>query len=470
MKKLIIALILSICMTACTPPDVPGGLLLPEPDSLKEFPLAASSGRKVELRLAVDMEPVLPPAGDQGKQGSCVSWALGYNLFSYYERAHAGLQDYGISQGIPDPRKVYSPAFIYNYLKQQVIPTDCQRGILFKDAFHIIMNKGNCQWADFPYHSVQDGCKGGVTTASIDGASKHKGYRFQRITKSEYDFKVQVQSGYPVIIGVYTSESLYDDGKNADTTRKFIWNPAQRDKWEYHAMLVVGYDQQYFKLMNSWGADWGNKGFVWIPYKKLLDRTVEAYTAEKLVPDRGIAAIPFAMDSTIKHRKHMSLKLPDNSFIAFDNFSMNLNRMNASVSFSIFDSTSNHPYKGYLQEGEQKQFYISDSLVTIYSDFTNNKVRPVHMNMKIDSGVVDENIKGIDSMLRENYSYLKSKKNLTEGDKRMLKEFVNWEGKYQMVSNTNDNNDSVNWKLLTVLLSLIPLGVWAFRQWRKTRS
>lgn len=467
MKKLIIALVVPFYMGACKQPDVPGGLLLPEPDSLKEFPLAASSGRRVELRPVVDMEPVLPPAGDQGKQGSCVSWALGYNLFSYYERAYAGLQDYGITQGIPDPRKVYSPAFIYNYLKQQVIPTDCQRGIFFKDAFHTIMDKGNCQWADFPYHSVQDGCKGGVTTASIEGASKHKGYRFQRITKSAYDFKVQVQSGYPVIIGVYTSERLYDDGKQADAGRKFIWNPAQRDKWEYHAMLVVGYDQQYFKLMNSWGADWGNKGFVWIPYKKLLDRTVEAYTAEKLVPDRGVASIGFTMDSTIKHRKKLSLKLPNSSFIAFDNFSMNLSRVNANeeILYKIFDSTSNSPYKGYLKEGEQKQFYISDSLVTIISAMTDNKVRPIQMSMKIDSGVVDEDIKGIDSMLKENYNYLKSKKNMTEGDKRMLREFENWEGGYKV--GMEEVRDGVNWKYLVVVVSLLPLGVWGYRQWRK---
>ena len=36
-----------------------------------------------------------------------------------------------------------------------------------------------------------------------------------------------------------------------------------------HAMLVVGYDDDMnaFKVVNSWGKEWGNDGFVWIDYK-----------------------------------------------------------------------------------------------------------------------------------------------------------------------------------------------------------
>ncbi len=34
-------------------------------------------------------------------------------------------------------------------------------------------------------------------------------------------------------------------------------------------MLVVGYSDEMnaFKVVNSWGKDWGNQGFVWIDYK-----------------------------------------------------------------------------------------------------------------------------------------------------------------------------------------------------------
>ena len=34
-------------------------------------------------------------------------------------------------------------------------------------------------------------------------------------------------------------------------------------------MLVVGYNNLHnaFKVVNSWGVDWGNAGFVWIDYQ-----------------------------------------------------------------------------------------------------------------------------------------------------------------------------------------------------------
>lgn len=44
-----------------------------------------------------------------------------------------------------------------------------------------------------------------------------------------------------------------------------------------HAMLVVGFSdsQNAFKVVNSWGTDWGNNGFVWIDYMAFENVTDE---------------------------------------------------------------------------------------------------------------------------------------------------------------------------------------------------
>ena len=41
-----------------------------------------------------------------------------------------------------------------------------------------------------------------------------------------------------------------------------------------HAVMAVGYDdkQQRFIARNSWGADWGQKGYFTMPYKYLASR------------------------------------------------------------------------------------------------------------------------------------------------------------------------------------------------------
>jgi hypothetical protein len=66
-------------------------------------------------------------------------------------------------------------------------------------------------------------------------------------------------------------------------TAKGVWRPPENAALDYggHAMCVVGYDDaQYggaFEVQNSWGENWGNSGYIWIPYE-VFDRFAnEAY-------------------------------------------------------------------------------------------------------------------------------------------------------------------------------------------------
>src|ERR1700742_1399076 len=58
-----------------------------------------------------DLSARFPAVGDQGPQGSCTAWAVGYALRSYYE---------GLRQGwdVADKAHQVSPASIYNRLNQ----------------------------------------------------------------------------------------------------------------------------------------------------------------------------------------------------------------------------------------------------------------------------------------------------------------------------------------------------------------
>ncbi|NQX86025.1 MAG: hypothetical protein HRT67_08985 [Flavobacteriaceae bacterium] len=68
----------------------------------------------------------------------------------------------------------------------------------------------------------------------------------------------------PIIIAVYLSSEF---GK----TDHFELTAYREYEVHYsmdscHAMLVIGYSDDYnaFKVVNSWGSDWGDNGFIWI--------------------------------------------------------------------------------------------------------------------------------------------------------------------------------------------------------------
>ena len=44
-----------------------------------------------------------------------------------------------------------------------------------------------------------------------------------------------------------------------------------------HAVAIVGYTATHFIIRNSWGVDWGHKGFAYASYEYATDAFHEAY-------------------------------------------------------------------------------------------------------------------------------------------------------------------------------------------------
>src|SRR6202000_1608681 len=76
-----------------------------------------------------DLSADLPPPGDQGKQGSCVAWAVGYAARTYYLK-----HDY--SADVTDATNILSPAYIFNSLR--TTRGDCSQGTSIADALKLL--------------------------------------------------------------------------------------------------------------------------------------------------------------------------------------------------------------------------------------------------------------------------------------------------------------------------------------------
>jgi C1A family cysteine protease len=75
----------------------------------------------------------------------------------------------------------------------------------------------------------------------------------------------------PFIFGA----TLYESFMGSDTAKSGIVAMPQKDERTIggHAMCCVGYDdhKQAFIVRNSWGIDWGDHGYCYIPYDYLTN-------------------------------------------------------------------------------------------------------------------------------------------------------------------------------------------------------
>ena len=75
------------------------------------------------------------------------------------------------------------------------------------------------------------------------------------------DVKKVLSSGCPVHVSMNTGAGFSDVGRDG----RFDAAEAPSGRHGRHAMLIVGYTGNFFTLKNSWGTDWGDQGYCYVP-------------------------------------------------------------------------------------------------------------------------------------------------------------------------------------------------------------
>jgi hypothetical protein len=206
---------------------------------------------------AVDLSPRFPVAGSQGRQGSCVAWAVGYSLRSYYEGKRRNWSYY-------DADRLISPAFIYNRLHNY--NGNCNQGTSISAALEFMKNEGAPTLAAFPY--VESDCTRAPDPAVQAKAGEFRIRSWQSIEPRKLDdIKGQLARGNPVVFGMQISESF------RRVRAGEVYDDTESPRIGGHAMVIVGYseEKQAFKLLNSWGTRWGEGGLGWVSYRAVGD-------------------------------------------------------------------------------------------------------------------------------------------------------------------------------------------------------
>ena len=125
--------------------------------------------------------PWFPPIGNQGSQGSCTAWAVGYYVKTFQEaKEHSwNLSGATWAGGYPTPSyqsKIMSPAFIYHMINDGV-----NKGTNFQDAIQLVNYVGACSWQKMPYNSTDHSTwpsEAAWTEASAYRGNSSYGYQY----------------------------------------------------------------------------------------------------------------------------------------------------------------------------------------------------------------------------------------------------------------------------------------------------
>lgn len=247
-------------------------------DKAAPIPGAPVGERKVSMR------ELFPTPRDQGSQQSCTAFAAVYAVKGYLENREHGWAP-------NSDEHLFSPAYIYNPLAggQNV-------GIYIQRALTRMETEGACTWDKMPW-SESDITTQPSSEATEQGRNHENGtFRIERwdpiTVRNINDVKNRLAAMRPVIIAAYVDVS--DNGTWDVNANGVTGKYRNRQKLGYHAMVVVGYDDDKdgpdkgaFEVMNSWGDDWNDNGYAWISYDWWEDWASEGYVVQDKVNALG---------------------------------------------------------------------------------------------------------------------------------------------------------------------------------------
>lgn len=213
-----------------------------------------------------------PKPNNQRSAGSCVTQAVGYGGMTMLK---AVKNDWTNKEQITD--EALSALYIYN----QINNNDCGGGSSYYMALNFLEKEGDVKFNEFEKNDT-DNCELNPQSKSYSSKSKIESYTrlFDRNDSENIKInstKASLRSNNPVLMAFNLTTEF--DNREIIKNNYFYKPTSQAERVGGHAMLVVGYDdnKSAFEILNSWGENWGNKGYFYISYKDYAKNCKYAY-------------------------------------------------------------------------------------------------------------------------------------------------------------------------------------------------
>lgn len=211
----------------------------------------------------------LPPIGDQGKYGTCVAWAAGYNLKTTLNAIDKNWS----AADLRNRNNQSSAKDLFLAIPSSQKGTNCD-GTNFEPAFQQLIRRGVASLDKVPYTNL-GGCSQAPDASAKQQAAKNRLENYRKINVDIHEIKTYVSQNRPVVFGAKLSDNFmsWRGGQVLSSHSSFD----RVGQHAYHAMMVVGYDDSKgpngaFRVVNSWGTSWGDNGFIWIDYRFFVNQ------------------------------------------------------------------------------------------------------------------------------------------------------------------------------------------------------
>lgn len=203
----------------------------------------------------IDLRAFATPVEDQGSLGSCTGQAVAGAIELLNKRANKQTD--------------VSRLFIYYYERLLIGTVNYDSGAYIRDGIKVTNHWGAPLENLWPYNISK--FRSAPSSSAVVDAARRKVTRYERASNHNACIDA-LTNGFPVIIGF----NVYSSFMSSFVSRTGLMQyPNTRNETLLggHAVLLVGYNHatQKYIVKNSWGTNWGDGGYFYMPYKVIQD-------------------------------------------------------------------------------------------------------------------------------------------------------------------------------------------------------
>jgi hypothetical protein len=228
----------------------------------QELEPSTATGSAAPLPAAVDYASKIKFIRDSGPEGSVVGLALATAL------------EYQVEKATGETHRISARYIYYAAREAGGYGVKADTGAQISDAIKVLSTKGAVEESVWPY---QPGKFADPPPSAVDKADRFR-IGAARQLHNMNDIKRALNENGPVVAGIPVFQEMMS--AEASKTGIIPLPAATATVIGGHAIVIVGYDDatQRVKFVNSWGTNWGDHGFGYLPYEYIDKYMNDAWT------------------------------------------------------------------------------------------------------------------------------------------------------------------------------------------------